>query len=104
MILYLSGPISGDPDYQEKFDDAEYSLSVLKGHTVLNPAMLPDGLKEYDDYMNIGYAMLDAADGIMMLPGWKKSLGAKSELRAAILGGKKCFYGTKSVPFATAER
>ena len=103
MILYLSGPISGVPDYKAKFDAAESYLSNWKNHTVLNPAMLPIGLKEYDDYMTIGYAMLDAADGIVMLAGWKKSQGAKEELRAAIHSGKKCFYGIESVPITTAE-
>lgn len=101
MILYLSGPISGDPNYKAKFDAAESYLSTWKGHTVLNPAMLPVGLKKYDDYMAIGYEMLGAADGIVMLTGWKKSPGAKAELRVAIEHGKKCFYGIESVPIVT---
>lgn len=97
MILYLSGPISGNLFYGLQFSFAEIA-SEAKGHTALNPASLPKGLKDYEDYMKIGFAMLDAADGIVMLRGWKKSEGAKRELRYAILHRKKVFFGTDRIP------
>lgn len=100
MILYLSGPISGDPDYKQKFLGAENYLGAWKGHTVLNPAVLPEGLP-YKDYMRIDFAMLYAAEGIVMLRGWKKSQGARKELEFALATGrKKIFYGIESVPCA----
>ena len=99
MILYLSGAISSDPDYKDKFDAAESYLSTWKGHVVLNPAVIPFGLRRYDDYMNIGYEMLRASEGIVMLRGWKDSPGAKAELKAAIEHGLKVFYGIEVVPF-----
>lgn len=97
MILYLSGPISGNLFYGLQFSFAVIA-SETKGHTALNPASLPKGLKDYEDYMKIGFAMLDAADGIVMLRGWKKSEGAKRELRYAILHRKKVFFGTDRIP------
>lgn len=103
MILYLSGPISGDPKYKEKFLAAEEYLGTWKGHTVLNPAVLPEGLS-YKDYIRIDFAMLYAAEGIVMLRGWKKSPGARKELEFALATGrKKIFYGIESVPCAQDE-
>lgn len=100
MILYLSGPISGDPNYKEKFLGAEDYLGAWKGHTVLNPAVLPEGLP-YEDYMRIDLAMLHAAEGVVMLRGWKKSQGARKELEIALATGrKKIFFGIESIPFA----
>ena len=96
MILYLSGRITSDPDYKRKFDAAETRLKD-EGHIVLNPAVLPKGLKLYANYMQIGYSMLLAADGIVMLPGWKWSRGARLELKWAIERGKKVFFGTENV-------
>lgn len=103
MILYLSGPITKDPEYKEKFDAAESYLSTWKEHIVLNPAVLPKGLKRYDDYLSIGHEMLKAADGIVMLKGWKESYGARVELKAAVQNGLKVYYGVEAVPFARRE-
>ena len=103
MILYLSGPISADPGYKQKFDAAKSYLSTWKRHVVLNPASLPEGLKHYSDYMDIGLRMLKAADGIVMLRGWKDSPGARIELRAAVKHGLKVFYGIESVPTEEAD-
>lgn len=103
MILYLSGPISGDPDYKEKFDAADSYLSTWKEHVVLNPAVLPFGLKRYSDYMDVGMAMLKTAEGIVMLHGWKSSPGAREELKAAIERGMKVFFGIEAVPFMPKE-
>jgi hypothetical protein len=102
MILYLSGRVTSDPDYKRKFDAAETQLKE-KGHIVLNPAVMPIGLKEYDDYIRISLAMLCAADGIVMLPGWKKSKGARIELRDALKAGKKIFFGVESITRKTAH-
>ena len=97
MILYISGPISSDMEqYKTKFDAAESYLN-WKGHTVLNPAGHPLGLK-YEDYLDIDLAMVRAADAIVMLNGWKQSSGAKLELKYAMQIGIKVFYGIESVP------
>lgn len=104
MILYLSGKITGNLFYKFHFETAEAALVLGGGHIILNPAKLPKGLRDYEDYMKIGMAMLDAADGIVMLPGWKKSNGAKRELRAAMKAGKKIYFGTDQLMKVSIER
>ena len=104
MILYLSGKITGNPLYGLQFSAAEFVLKLGGDHIVLNPAKLPKGLRDYEDYMKIGMAMLDAADGIVMLPGWKRSNGARRELRAAMKAGKKIYFDADRLMKASAER
>ena len=89
MIIYLSGPITGNPKYKVMFMWAE-NIVRSKGHIPLNPAVFPQGM-EYEQYMNIGFSMLDEADGILMMPGWKLSNGAKRELRYAVERKKKVY-------------
>ncbi len=96
MILYLSGPITGELNYQTNFYMA-HILVTFRGHDALNPAFLPKGIG-YRAAMDIDLTMLKHADGIVMLQGWKKSRGARRELKEAIRLGLKVYYGADSVP------
>lgn len=49
-----------------------------RGHTALNPAILPDGLSQAE-YMDICLAMLRCADVIYLLKGWEQSPGTRAE-------------------------
>lgn len=93
MKIYIAGPITGHLDYRSKFKKAENEL-IKKGHTVLNPAYLPDGLK---DYMSICKAMIDQADALYMLEGYESSVGAKEELAYADECDKKVLYDEKCI-------
>lgn len=86
MKIYIAGKIAGDPNYKEKFTAAENGLKE-RGHVVLNPAMLPKGLKN-QDYMSICKSMIDAVDMILLLGDYKKSRGAMLEIRYAKYTGK----------------
>lgn len=90
MKCYLAGKITGDPDYRRRFADARMVLEHL-GHVVLDPSDLPDGL-EYEQYMAIDAAMMDAADAICMLPNWTDSPGARREYLAAIAAKKAVVF------------
>ena len=63
--VYLAGAISNDPNYKEKFDNAEKKLEDL-GFKVINPTKIPYDL-EYDDYFPICYSLIDISDYIVVL-------------------------------------
>ncbi len=102
MIVYLAGRITGDPAYRAKFADAEMVLREL-GHTVLNPAVLPDGL-EYAAYMAIDEQLLRAADAVCLLPDWRQSAGARQERALARRLGKQILRYEKIDVTRTARK
>lgn len=82
MTVYISGPMTGQPDFGRKeFNAAEAALR-RKGFKVLNPACLPTDLDERS-YMPICLAMLREADAAVLLPGWADSTGAQLEMKYA---------------------
>lgn len=81
MILFLSGKISGDPNYKAKFDAAADELTA-QGHIVLNPTILPPDLP-YEKLMELCFAMIDVAEGVFRLADWRDSHGARRELSYA---------------------
>ena len=76
-VAYISGAISSDPNYLQKFADAQMVLEHL-GYVVLNPTILPLGLT-YEEYLAIDLRMVEAADTLVMLPDWRWSPGAARE-------------------------
>lgn len=86
MKVYIAGAISGVTDYAVHFRRAKSWLAYF-GHTVLNPAELPEGMSKAD-YMSICVPMLLAADVVFMLTGWEASRGARIEAALAKYCGK----------------
>ena len=85
--LFLSGAISNDPCYEEKFALAATALRRL-GFNVMNPAVLPKHGFTHRQYMHVTLAMLDVCGIICLLPDWYKSPGAIMEFIRAILTRK----------------
>lgn len=79
--IYVSGKITGDDNWKEKFQKAENALRKM-GFTVLSPRMI-DATLSYEDYMTIDFAMISVCDSIYMLDDWEQSPGAKRELEYA---------------------
>lgn len=77
MKIFLSGKISGDKGYREKFHKKEKELLGM-GYFVMNPAILPDGFR-YEDYIRICFSMINACDGIYLLKDYKESRGSRGE-------------------------
>ncbi len=88
--VYLSGPITGVSDYRDRFGAIAVELE-RQGYTVLNPAAIPKGLN-YGEYFPICLAMLDAAESVLMIPGWHQSRGACLEHMYAKTVGKDIAY------------
>lgn len=76
-IIYIAGKINGDDNYKKKFDKTQKYLED-RGFIVLNPASLPEGM-QYEQYIDIGYAMIRQSHKIYFLADWKESPGAKRE-------------------------
>lgn len=77
MKIYIAGKITGDPGYKTKFNAASEALAG-EGHTVLNPAVLPEGLSRAE-YMQICFQMIFAADKVVFLDDFTESKGAMLE-------------------------
>lgn len=81
--IYISGAMSGRPDYNRPAFNAEAERLSAAGHVPLNPAILPDGLTQ-TEYMQLCMPMLMMAEHVVMLPGWEHSAGAFAEHALAI--------------------
>jgi hypothetical protein len=83
--------MTGLPEFNRPaFHGAESELGE-EGYTVLNPAILPNGLTQAE-YMDIDLAMLKCADAIYLLEDWVTSKGARAELALAEKLGLQVFY------------
>lgn len=87
MKIYIAGKITGDKGYREKFAAVEAALWA-QGFTVINPAVLPEGMRP-EDYMRVCLAMVEIADEVV---DWQESQGAKLEMAL-------CQYIKKRIAF-----
>ena len=96
--VYIAGKITGLANYKERFKEVEDWFKQRK-HNVMNPAVLPDGF-EYEEYMKICFAMIDACDMVCMLSNWRDSPGAIREREYATNNGKLIAYEVAGVGVA----
>ncbi|WP_417536317.1 DUF4406 domain-containing protein [Methylophaga sp.] len=89
--IYLAGPMTGLPDFNKPAFNAKAKELEHQGYIVLNPAVLPDGMK-WEEYMYICIPMLSVADEIYMLKGWENSKGATIEHKEAWTQGMDVIY------------
>lgn len=75
--IYLSGKISGHPNFKEKFAQKAKELTD-QGHLVFNPALHPD-MFTWEQFMELDLKALANCDSIYLLDDWKDSRGAKIE-------------------------
>lgn len=77
---YLSGGMSGHPDLNFPLFHAVTDILRRSGREIVNPAEIttdPDA--SWHDCMRADIAELVKCTGIMMLPGWQTSRGARLE-------------------------
>lgn len=87
--LYLSGPITCNPNYILDFENWQNFLQT-KGYEVVNPATLGDGLADWHCYLKRDIPYLIECDGIFAMPGWECSKGAQLEIDLARRLDLKC--------------
>jgi len=91
MKIYLSGKITGDENYKNKFITVEKELTN-KGYEVFNPAVMPN-MFSWEEFMKLDLMVLSFCDAICLLPDWKESRGAVMEYEEAKrLGLNILFY------------
>ena len=103
MKLYISGPMTGVPDYNRgQFNRVAQELRN-QGHEVLNPAELDDPQEIRQQIEEQGYAavwaevlsrdveaiLCNGIEGLVLLPRWWDSPGARLEVLAAMSAGLK---------------
>lgn len=86
MKVYISGPITNNPDYMDDFQDAE-DLLLKEGHVPVNPTKISpyDVNKTWEDYMRDDIKALMDCDAIYHLQNWDHSLGAQLEHELAVI-------------------
>lgn len=81
MTVYLSGPVSNNPDYQNCFAEAE-QLVREAGHKVVSPLSVPvlsEEIYSWDDCMKVCIALMRKCDCVLMVGDWRASVGARIE-------------------------
>lgn len=80
--IYLSGAISGNPDYRKEFAYAEKEL-VKRGFSVVNPARR-DGCDTWEEYMRLDIAdLVTKCDAVAIVNDVTNSRGALLEITIA---------------------
>lgn len=92
--VYISGPIKGYElsERKEAFRRVQRQL-MRKGLTTVNP--FENGVPDYypdDVHLREDLKLLLGCDGIRMLEGWEKSVGARLELLVACHVGIKVIH------------
>lgn len=85
MRLYLSGPMSGQPDFgYPVFRDYAQRLRRA-GHFVVDPSenFGGDPSRPRDEYMRADIEHVLSVEAVAVLPGWEKSRGARLEVAIA---------------------
>ena len=80
-MIYISGKITGDPNFREKFQKAEdFIQERYPNQEVINPAKitLPECCG-WEDYMDVCLMLLDKADTLYLLEDWQESRGSRME-------------------------
>lgn len=85
MNLYVSGPMTGRPDFNYPAFNAMAAKLRLAGHTVFNPAenFGGDTSRARAEYMRLDIQMVLMAEAVVVLDGWEHSRGARLEVAIA---------------------
>ena len=92
MKVYISGPMTGLPDYNRAaFFRAAEALKEKGCYVPVHTAWMVDQLSRVD-YMRMALQMMLTCDAIYLLRGWIDSAGAQTEYAIASLCGLQLMY------------
>lgn len=81
--IFISGGISGIPDYKYNFQQARYKLHAA-GYEVEDPSLnVGEPGWGWEQWMKQSIAQMLTCDGVAMLPGYQYSRGALVEMHLA---------------------
>ena len=86
MIAYISGPMTGYPDFNFPAFAAAAATFRGAGWTILSPHenFGGDQTRDYLEYLRADMEAIRQAEAIILLPGWPSSNGARWELQIAL--------------------
>ena len=91
--FYIAGPMRGKPDGNKSVFDMVANTLRKRGFSVWSPAEQNDSDSTFNACMiNDINAVIHDCKAIALLPGWKNSLGANTEVLCAYVCGKDIFY------------
>ena len=85
LTIYISGPMSGYPDFNFPAFRTVAKRWREDGHTVVNPAEInaDDPARSWEDCIRRDLRELLGCNAIALLPGWLQSRGANIEVQVA---------------------
>jgi hypothetical protein len=86
--IYLCGPITGDPDYEQHFLKAEEAiLNKINSEGLqiktINPSQFPLKKEPWEICLRYSIRTMLSCDGVALLQGWENSRGCRMELSLA---------------------
>lgn len=103
LVVYLSGPMTGLPEYNYPLFNRVAKELRNTGVTVCNPAEFFGGKgdRTREEYMRESVRRLIACDRVLTLPDWNKSAGAVLEIEIAKqIGMPVASYSVEETPAA----
>jgi len=82
MKLYVSGPMTGLPEFNYPAFDQAASELRRAGHEVCSPHEV-EVQETWEDYLRIDLRLLLGCEAVATLPGWESSRGASLECHVA---------------------
>lgn len=92
--VYIAGPMTGLPEKNYPAFRAMAALLRAQGFTVISPAEIwpLDAVGTWADFMRKDLAAMLTCDVVQLLPGWRKSKGARIERLVARWLGLEVIY------------
>jgi hypothetical protein len=83
MKLYVSGPMTGIPEWNFPAFQAASDTLRAAGYEVIDPSRHGAGAGTWESYLRRDLVEMLDCDGVALLPGWQGSKGANLEVFVA---------------------